>query len=181
MGEALDAFVGDEPRAVLSLCSGDGRDLLPELAARPCLEVAATLVELDPALAAAARARARELQLRGIEVLTGDAGDPATFASALPVDLLLLCGIFGNVVPEDVRRTIDAVPSMLAPGGVVVWTRGVVDGVDLRQEVRTWFRAAGLDEVAFDGDPELYGVGVARGGAAIGTARLPARLFTFVR
>jgi hypothetical protein len=166
---------------VLSLCSGDGRDLLPELAARPDRDVAATLVELDGGLAAAARARAAGLGLAQVDVRRGDAGATATFASALPVDLLVLCGIFGNIAPEDIRRTIAAVPTMLAPGGIVVWTRGVVDAVDLRPDVRAWLGAAGLVELAFDGAPELYGVGVARAGAGVGAGRLPARLFTFVR
>jgi hypothetical protein len=100
----------------------------------------------------------------------------------LPVDLLLLCGIFGNVPERDIRRTIAAVPAMLAPGGRVIWTRGRCEGQDLRPAVRRWVRDAGLEEIAYDGEPELFGVGVACAGASAPAAReLPDRLFTFVR
>jgi hypothetical protein len=35
-------------------------------------------------------------------------------AAALPADVLLLCGIFGNVSDDDIGRTVRALPS--APG-----------------------------------------------------------------
>ena len=42
-----------------------------------------------------------------------DAGDTSAFADELPVDLLLLCGIFGNISEADIRATVSAVPAML--------------------------------------------------------------------
>ena len=160
IGETLDRVGGGGPIRVLSLCAGDGRDVLPELAARPSLQSTTTLVELDDRLAAAARTAAS--QVAGVEVRQGDAGDVATFEDVLPVDLLLLCGIFRNIALRDVRLTIAAVPSMLASGGTVIWTRGWFTHEDLRPTIRRWFVDAGLSEVAFDGDPERFGVGVAR-------------------
>ena len=53
----------------------------------------------------------------------GDAGATAACAGAAPADLLLLCGIFGNVSDGDIAWTIAAVPSMLTAGGTVIWTR----------------------------------------------------------
>jgi hypothetical protein len=179
IGETLDAF--DSPLIrILSLCAGDGRDILPELAARPMLCCSATLVELDERLATAASGASSELA--GVAVRTGDAGDVATFADLLPVDLLLLCGIFGNVSTADIRTTIAAVPAILAAGGTVIWTRGRFGSEDLRPSLRRWFTEAGLTEVAFDGDPERFGVGVARAPAG-GPSALPSdtRLFSFVR
>jgi hypothetical protein len=162
------------------LCAGDGRDVLPELAARPSLDVTAVLVELDHRLADSARAASGALD--HVEVRERDAGDSATFADVLPVDLLLLCGIFGNISTVDIRATIAAVPAMLAPDGTVVWTRGRFESEDLRPSIRRWFADAGLQEIAFDGEPERFGVGVAR---AIGrphtTQAVPSRLFTFIR
>ncbi len=171
------------PLRILSLCAGEGRDLLPELAARPGLAVRAVLVEIDGGLAG--RARAAAAGLAGVEVRQGDAGDPRLFGDVLPVDLLLLCGIFGNVADADIKVTVDASPGLVAPGGTVVWTRGT--GADrhhdLRPTVRRWFTEAGLVEVAFDGAPERFGVGVARRGPDPGDPppRLPDRLFSFVR
>ena len=176
----LDAAPPDRALRILSLCAGEGRDLLPELAARPQLDVRAVLVELDPELAERARRTADGRD--GVRVRVGDAGDVASFDDVLPVDLLLLCGIFGNVDDDDIRRTIAAVPAMLVPGGTVIWTRGRFSAErDLRPHVRRWFVEAGLDEVAFDGEPESFGVGVARRPLdATAAVELPPRLFTFV-
>lgn len=114
-----------------------------------------------------------------MDVRTADAGASATFLDILPVDLLLLCGIFGNVTDADIRRTIAAVPAMLTPGGTVIWTRGRFGDADLRPDVRRWLVEAGLVEVAFDGEPERFGVGVARWPGPTAPGPLPARLFTF--
>lgn len=178
IGEALDVL-GGSARRVLSLCSGDGRDLLPELAARPRLAPQVVLVEQDSELAARAQAGAVAAGFDGVDVRRADAALRDSFADVVPVDLLLLCGIFGNVPGADIRRTLRAVPAMLAPGGFVVWTRGRCDGVDLRPTVRRWVVEAGLEEVAYDGEPELYGVGVARLSSPRVDAELPERLFTF--
>lgn len=140
----------------------------------------ATLVELDGGLAAAAGEAASELP--GVEVRQGDAGDVATFADVLLVDLLLLCGIFGNISRAHIRRTIAAAPSMLVTGGTVIWTRGSHGAEDLRPVIRRWFVEAGLEEVAFDGHSEPFGVGVARAATPAPAAEpVPVRLFEFVR
>src|SRR5699024_7121312 len=56
----------DGSRRLISLCAGDGRDVLPVLAAHPAgRDVRALLIELDPDLSAAARATAAGLGLTG--------------------------------------------------------------------------------------------------------------------
>ncbi len=167
---------------LLSLCSGDGRDVLPELA-RSGRETAPTLlVEQDETLADDARATADRLRLTQVTVIAGDAGDMTTFASVLPVDLLMLCGIFGNLAERDVAATIEATPSMLRPGGTVIWTRGSRQP-DLRPVIRQWFVDAGFRETAFDSEPHGFGVGVAQlvQPPAGADRPLPRRLFTFLR
>jgi hypothetical protein len=165
---------------LLSLCSGDGRDLLPELA-RSGRETASTvLVEQDETLVHDARVSADRLRLGHVNVIPGDAGYTTTFASALPVDLLMLCGIFGNVAEQDIAATIEATPTMLRPGGTVIWTRGRTQP-DLRSVIRQWFVDAGFREIAFDSEPHGFGVGVARLGEPAPGRPLPRRLFTFLR
>ena len=171
---------GPQPVAsILSLCAGDGRDIMPLLADRPASPPLLTLVELDDELAAAARLRASQAGVAA-DVITGDAGVTATFADKLPVDLLMLCGIFGNITDDDIRATIAAVPAMLNDGGAVIWTRGAFKDRDLRGQVRQWFLDAGFDEVAFDADGSGFGVGVNRVTARAAAEPIPARLFTFV-
>ncbi len=75
VGEALDAL-GSVSR-VLSLCAGDGRDLLPELAARPRLAPDVLLVERDETLAGQARSAAAALGVGRVDVRAADAARPA--------------------------------------------------------------------------------------------------------
>ncbi|HEX6420128.1 MAG TPA: methyltransferase domain-containing protein [Acidimicrobiales bacterium] len=182
LDQALDAATAAVPR-VLSLCAGDGRDVVPVLAARgPARPARALLVERDPVLAARAAASAADAGLAGVEVRCGDAAAPATFADAVPADVALLCGIFGNVSDEDVRRVVAGLPALVVPGGRAIWTRG--GGTpDRRPEICAWFTDAGCEEVAFDGAPERFGVGVHRVPAppAAGPPSLPGPLFTFRR
>ena len=180
LDEALGALRMARPR-ILSLCAGDGRDVIPVLAARPETEKgAALLVEKDAGLAQRASQAAVAAGLETIHVRCGDAADPGLYRDWLPVDLLLLCGIFGNVSQEDIRTTISAIPALVASEGMVIWTRGRSEP-DLRPRIRSSFTAAGLHEVSFDGDPEPFGVGVARVTNPDPTTRfLPQHLFTFL-
>lgn len=157
--------------------------MIPVLAGRaPVRRTTAVLVERDEALARAAREAAAAADLDGLEVRCGDAGDPRVFEDAVPIDVLMLCGIFGNVTSADVAQVVASAAQLVVPGGFVIWTRGASEP-DVRPQVRAWFSAAGFDEVAFDGAPETFGVGLNR--LPTTWARpprvLPTPLFTFVR
>lgn len=80
-------------------------------------------MELDPGNSAVAAERARSAGLAGVEVVTGDAGCTDRYADLAPAQLVLLCGIFGNILDDDLARTIDACPQLCARGGTVIWTR----------------------------------------------------------
>jgi hypothetical protein len=177
--EALTRLPPEGPARILSLCSGDGRDLLPGLASleRRCWQ--ALLVEKDESLASAASRTAQRLGLAEVTVTSGDAGEWSTFAAFLPVDLLLLCGIFGNIPDTDIRATVASTPAMLRPGASVIWTQGSSEP-DLRPVIRAWFTDAGLTEVGFESEPEGFGVGVARlMSAPLSVKGAPDRLFSF--
>src|SRR6476659_7369793 len=123
IGRWLDE-TAPRPVRVLSACAGDGRDLLGVLEERADVQrVRATLLEADPALARSAAGAARRLGLKGVRVRCADAGTTRGYAGSVPADLVLLCGIFGNVSDVDVHRTIRALPQLCAPGALVVWTR----------------------------------------------------------
>lgn len=154
------------PIRVLSLCAGDGRDLALATAGHPRAgDLSGLLVELDPQLASAAAANIRAV-CDGVDVAQADAGAVASFRRALPVDLLLLCGIFGNVATDDIRRTIAAVPAMCRPGATVIWTRHRREP-DVTPAIREWF-----DEVGCTSQ-ELVSPGV--GSFAIGCERVAGR------
>ena len=140
---------GQEVRAI-SMCAGDGRDLLPVLAERRTgPRVRALLVEMHPGLADRARNRAEALDLAGVEVLTGDAGTTTAYAGFGPAHVVLACGVFGNITPEDGARTVVGLRSLTAPGGIVIWTRGRQPASDPSGDVRSWFDAEGFVELAF--------------------------------
>jgi hypothetical protein len=179
--DALDAREG--PVRALSLCAGDGRDLLGVLAARPDAgRVRAVLVEVHPGIAGRARAAAAAAGLAAsVEVRTSDAGETAAWADAVPAELVLLVGIMGNVTDDDLARTIAAAPALCAPGATLVWTRGRLIG-DRNDVVRARLAAAGFTELAYDvlDEHTLPAVGAVRYDGP--PVPLPAgRLFTFRR
>ena len=146
---ALGTAPNRSPVRLVSLCAGRGTDVIDVLrdhARAP--DVQARLVELDPDLAARARADAAAAGLDGVEVVTGDASHTDAAAGAAPADVLLACGIFGNVSDDDIHRFVDLTPTLLAPGATVIWTRHRRPP-DLTTDIRAWFAAAGFDEVAF--------------------------------
>lgn len=170
------------PVTLLSLCAGQGRDVTAVLPSHPRRDdVSALLVELDPVNAAAAQAAIADAGLDGVTVRTADAGAIDVFADVLPADVLLLCGIFGNVSEDDIRRTATAAAAMCRPGATVIWTRHRRPP-DVTGQIRAWFAAAGFHELAFE-TPEtttMTGVGVGRLAATAAPPRLPGgRLFTF--
>jgi len=178
LGEEMDR----RPLRLISICAGDGRDVLPVLASHHGgRDVRAVLVELSPELAARARATAADLGLPAVEVLTADAGATATYRGIEPADILLACGVFGNVSHEDMCRTAAVLPALTRPGATVIWTRGRRDDDDPSEEVRSRFRAEGFTELSFCAPPDArFRVGVSRRPDA-GRPSLPpaARLFTF--
>jgi hypothetical protein len=176
------------PINLVSLCAGQGRDVVGVLPDHPRrADLTAVLVELNPANAQGARDRAAAAGLGNVQVREADAAVVANYADALPADVLLLCGIFGNVTDEDIRRTAAAAAAMCRQGGTVIWTRHRREP-DLTPAIRGWFADAGFDEVAFEKGPTttMTGVGVGRLRAAdagqSAASSLPATpLFTFVR
>jgi hypothetical protein len=104
----------------------------------------------------------------------------ASFADALPADVLLLCGIFGNISDRDIERTVQAAAALCRPGATVIWTRHRRPP-DLTPKVRAWFTGSGFEEVAFDALEEsvMIGVGAARLVRAPAAGPPDSRLFTF--
>jgi hypothetical protein len=175
---ALDA-ARPGPVRVLSLCAGDSRDIVGAAADHPrAQDISGALIEFDERLASAAQDHVATAEL-ALDVRCDDASDPEAFADVLPVDLLLLVGIFGNISDDDVASTIEAVPAMCKPQATVIWTRHRRDP-DLTPRIRQWFDGSGCSPVDFR-SPKTGGfaVGSERLAKAHSHATLPSRLFTF--
>lgn len=145
---------------VVSACAGDGRDLLDVLASRSDPHrVQATLLESDRRNAERAIDSVRASGLDQVTVTCADAGLTDAYVDSVPADLVLLCGVFGNIEDEAVRRLVGAVPQLCRPGATVIWTRHRRPP-DLTGQIRQWFEVAGLAEVSFTAPPgEFYSVG----------------------
>jgi hypothetical protein len=177
--DALDGRPG--PVRALSLCAGDGRDLLGVLAEREdAARVRAVLVEVHPAIAARARAAAEGIAA-DVDVRVADAGHTDAFADAVPADLVLLVGIMGNITDAELAGTIAAAPALCASGATLIWTRGRWAG-DRNDVVRARLSAVRFTELAYDvlDEDTLPAVGAVRyDGPPVPFA--PGRLFTFRR
>jgi len=167
---------------VVSLCAGKGLDLLGVLLSHPAKgHVTARLVELDAELASVARDVARESGLTNIDVAVADAGVTDSYVGAVPADLVLACGVLGNISDNDVEATVRAMPSFCVRGGTVIWTRQRNEP-DLTPAIRRWFSAVGFAERAFTSP------GVGSFAVGVHTLEGPGRaltvgqqLFTFTR
>ncbi|MCX4851653.1 class I SAM-dependent methyltransferase [Streptomyces sp. NBC_00893] len=150
------------PLRVVSLCAGQGRDLLEVLADHPRRdEVRARLVELDPRNTALAEEGARAAGLQQVEVVTADASLTDHYLGMVPADLVLVCGVFGNITDADIERTAEACSRLCRTGGTVIWTRhrGAPDMVPLICE---WFETRGFERQWLSERDAGFGVGAHR-------------------
>ncbi|TDU06479.1 hypothetical protein EDD99_5038 [Streptomyces sp. 846.5] len=152
------------PLRVISICAGQGHDLLGVLPDHPRREdVTARLVELDPRNAAAARATAAAAGLYQVEVVTGDASLVAQYDDLTPAELVLACGIFGNITDADIERTTDRCTRLCAVGGTVVWTRHRREP-DLVPQICRWFEDRGFDRIWLSAPDAGFGAAAHRNG-----------------
>lgn len=162
------------PIRLVSLCAGEARDVLPVLRDHPRrADVSARLVELDRHIAAIAQAEAARLGLAppgdncdrngdgvrhdngdstgrrgggGVRVAVGDAGLSDRYEGAVPAEVVVACGIFGNLADESIRRLISCLPQLCAPGATVIWTRHR-RAPDVVPAVLGWFGEYGFEEL----------------------------------
>ena len=166
---------------VVSMCAGDGRDLLGVLTDHPRRnDVRARLVDITPALVGAGRREIARSGLGRVEFVLGDAGTTSAYSGAVPADLVLACGVFGNLPDADVRNIVRHLSDLCAPGATVIWTRGRF-APDLTPALREWFREEGFEELSFDPIPgTTASVGVHRLRAVPRRFRPGVRLFSFL-
>ena len=172
------------PLTVLSACAGDGRDILGVLAEqderlRGPVEV--SLLETDRRNLDRAERFCRDTALRGVRLLERDAGLSDSYLDAAPADLVLMCGVFGNITDADVRRLIEFLPRLCRAGATLIWTRSR-RAPDLTPAIRDWLAAARFTELSFTAPPGVLGsVGTNRFDGEPQPLLAGQRLFRFVR
>jgi Putative methyltransferase len=190
------------PLRTLSICAGQGRDVLGALRDHSLgAHVPARLLELDARNVELANRAARDAGLPNVSAVVADAGRTDSYLGSVPADLVILCGVFGNLSAADTERTIRMLPQLCAPGATVIWTHGRKPALTARSlkralrkrrlprsfapRIRRWFVRAGFDEAEYQ---EFARGPRHHGWFCVGTHRLrvhpPAlepgtRLFTF--
>ncbi|MGB6162282.1 MAG: class I SAM-dependent methyltransferase [Pseudonocardiaceae bacterium] len=176
---ALDSLP-DRPWQVISLCAGDGRDLLGALSTHPRRgDVHGLLVELDPDIAESGRDAYARAGLSNIEVRNADAAEAAHY-QGLAADLLLVCGVLGNLTDEGVFELIEHLPGLCAANATLIWTRHR-RAPDLTPRIRETLTKLGFIEMSFHTLEGSWGsVGAARWTDGGSPPKPPDRLFHFV-
>ncbi len=165
------------------MCAGEGRDVIGVLSNHSRREdVASLLVEIDPGIAAIARDGAARAGLTRFQVIEGDAALSDVYARHVPADIVLACGIFGNISDTDIERTVRNISMLGEEGTAVIWTRNREEP-DLTLRIRQWFDEGGFSEVSFEGldNESKSGIGVVRLDGPPVRFAPGFRFFTFLR
>jgi Methyltransferase domain len=197
--DALDRTI--DPLRVVSVCAGQGRDLLGALDGHPrAAQVHARLVELDERNVRIANDSARAAGFTNVKAVVADAGVTDSYLGAVPADVVLVCGVFGNLNARDTETTIRRLAELCAPDAIVICTHGrrqrsLTHRVKrtlrtrrapwgLSRRIRRWFREAGFEEVRYERFPRTqpkgyFSVASYRFRGAPAALRPATRLFTF--
>jgi SAM-dependent methyltransferase len=170
------------PVTVLSICAGQGREVIGALADHPRRDdVRGRLLELDPANAEFARRSANAASLHGIEVVTGDASVASAYDDLPPVDLVVISGLFGHIGDEDQQRLIAFLHTICRPGGSVVWTF-FLRARRRTERLRSYFTEQSFEEVQFEelpGEEYRFTVALSRYDGTTQPRGPHERVFTF--
>lgn len=139
-------------------------------------------MELDRRNVEVARASAAEAGLPQVEVLEGDAAVSDVYAPFVPADIVLACGIFGNISDQDLERTVRSLSMLCRTGASVIWTRHRNEP-DLTPRIRSWFAESGFEELGFDAidNESKSGIGTVHLTGAPRPFQSAFRFFTFTR
>jgi hypothetical protein len=138
------------PITIVSVCSGDGRDLVGALADHPRRnDVVAWLLDthaetLDRGKGAATAAGLE----RQFHFLLADAARADSYRDIVPVDLVLISGVLGHLRPDGVSGLLGALPMLCKAGGCVILNRGMLFNDGRRQvpAIRELLRNTGFVE-----------------------------------
>lgn len=135
--------------SIVSFCAGQGTDVIGVLkdyahAAR----VRARLVEYNFANVERMRDEAHAAGFDHLEIVRADASYTKVYEGRVPADLVLICGVFGNISDVDIQRTICSLPQLCRTGSTVVWTRSR-RVPDVTTRIREWFGDNEFDEISF--------------------------------
>lgn len=167
VGEQIAAALDESPAGpltIVSLCAGDGRDIIGALRDHHRRDdVIAWLLDTDEASLARGAVGAAEAGLGShIKFVQADAGQAASHEGIAPADVVVISGFLGHVRTEDLSGLIASLPMFCKTGGSVIWNKHLVnnDGCESVPAIRELLNAADFVEAKFaTTDAAGYAVG----------------------
>ncbi|CAN5909888.1 hypothetical protein BH11VER1_BH11VER1_09820 [soil metagenome] len=155
------------PVTIVSLCAGDGRDVIGALAEhKRRADINAWLLDTHKDSLARGEALAEEQGLAGqLRFLEADAGLLGNYANIVPADIILLSGFLGHIRQHDIPSLIASLPMLCKVGGFVIWNKHLVanDGPVAVLAIREILARAQFEEIQFQvTEIDGYAVGRAR-------------------
>ena len=145
------------PIRVISVCAGDGRDLISALVDHPRRkDVTGVLLDNHPDSIARGQAAAEQAGLGAqLRFLLADAGRADSYQGSVPADVLILSGFLGHLRHADVPRLIRNLPMVCKTGGWAIWSRHLVlhGGREQVPAIRELLRQAKFEEIHFAAQP----------------------------
>lgn len=142
------------PIKIVSLCAGDGRDLIEALTDHPRrADVTAVLLDTDVSSLERGRAAAVDTGLgRQLQFLHADATVAANYAGIVPADLVIISGVLGHVSEASLFHFLESLPMLCKTGGSVIWNRGLVanQGSKHVSLIRDQLRRGGFEELHYE-------------------------------
>jgi len=153
------------PIRIVSVCAGDGRDVIGTLIKHPRRrDVNAALLENHLESVERGREAAKHAELtKEVCFVHADATLAGNYQGHVPADLVLLSGFLGHLRHEDVPRLITSLPMLCKTGGWIIWNRHLIlnKGREQVSAIRMLFRGQRFEEVYYDA-PEADGFAVGR-------------------
>jgi hypothetical protein len=142
----VDYLINKNNITILSICAGQGRDVLTSLNA----DTYAYLIDIDKKCIDYAQSYVNNNNIHNVSIIKADASLISTYVdNNIPkADLILICGVFGHLSLEDISITAQSLKQLIKTGGSVIWTRHKFDN-DITKEVREAFELAGYKEETF--------------------------------
>ena len=171
------------PLQLISICAGQGRDVIPVLQRHARRgDVRAALLEIDEENVSIARRLAAGAGLTQLEVVQVDASFSDPYTPFVPSEIVLACGIFGNISNADLEGTVRNLSMLCRPGAAVIWTRHWKQP-EVIASIQQWFFESGFSNLSWDAleNERKMGIGVAQLIASPLPFSAGHRFFTFLR
>lgn len=155
------------PIQIVSVCAGDGRDVMGALVDHPRREdVTAWFLDTDEASLSRGRAEAAQTGLGDrMKFLCADAAQASSYRGIVPADLVIVSGMLGHLSAASLPVLLENLRMLCRAGGGVIWNRHLVlnHGAEKAAFIRRKLQELPFAEVQYEETGEAgFAVGLCR-------------------